>query len=84
MAAMAACTTLGQSCMVLALRAGEAVAVAPCSYTRILYATAFGFFLFGELPAWSTIVGATVLLGSTLYLALRERRAPLPKAEPAR
>ena len=83
-AAMAACTTLGQICMVQALQAGEAVAVAPCSYTRILYATGFGFFLFGELPAWSTILGATVIIGSTLYLALRERRAPLPKDEPAR
>lgn len=77
--AIAVCTTVGQTCMVMSLRAGEAVAVAPCSYTRIIYATLFGFFIFGELPAWSTFAGAAVIVGSTLYLALRERRAPLPK-----
>lgn len=78
-AAMAVCTTAGQTCMVMSLRAGEAVAVAPCSYTRIIYATLFGFFLFGELPAWTTFAGAAVIVASTLYLALRERRSPLPK-----
>lgn len=82
-AAMAICTAAGQTCMVMSLRAGEAIAVAPCSYTRIIYATLFGFFLFSELPAWTTFAGAAVIVASTLYLALRERRAPLPKA-PAR
>jgi len=81
-AGMAACTTMGQTCMVMSLRAGEAVAVAPFGYTRILYATAFGFFLFGEIPAWTTFAGAAVIVAATLYLALRERRQPLPK--PAR
>ncbi len=82
-AGMAACTTLGQTCMVMSLRAGEAVAVAPFSYTRILYATLFGFLLFGEVPAWSTFAGAAVIVAATLYLALRERRRPLRKAPPA-
>ncbi len=82
-ALMALCTTAGQTCMVMSLRAGEAIAVAPCSYTRIIYATIFGFFLFGELPAWTTFAGAAVIVASTLYLALRERRAPLPKAPAA-
>ncbi|MEQ9122683.1 MAG: DMT family transporter [Alphaproteobacteria bacterium] len=75
--AMAACTAMGQTCMVLSLRAGEAVAVAPFNYTRILYATAFGFLLFGEIPAWTTFAGAGVIVAATLYLALRERRRPL-------
>lgn len=71
---MAVCTTLGQTCMVMSLRAGEAVAVAPFGYTRILYATLFGFLIFGEIPAWTTFAGAAVIVASTLYLALRERR----------
>ncbi len=79
-AAMAACTTLGQTCMVQSLRAGEAVAVAPFGYTRILYATLFGFLLFGEIPAWTTFAGAAVIVAATLYLAIRERRQPLRKA----
>ena len=78
-ALMAACTTLGQTCMVMSLKAGEAVAVAPFGYTRILYASLFGFFLFGEIPAWTTFAGAAVIVAATLYLALRERRPRLPK-----
>ena len=78
-AAMAACTTLGQTCLVMSLKAGEAVAVAPFGYTRILYASLFGFFLFGEIPAWTTFAGAGVIVAATLYLALRERRPRLPK-----
>lgn len=81
--AMAACTTLGQTCMVLSLRAGEAAAVAPFGYTRILYATLFGFLLFGEIPEWTTFAGAAVIIAATLYLAVRERRRPLQSEDRA-
>ena len=73
-AGIALCTTLGQTSMVLALRAGDAVAVAPVGYVRILWATLFGFLIFSEVPAWSTFAGAAVIVGATLYLAVRERR----------
>jgi len=73
-AAIAAFTTMGQSCMVMSLRAGDAVAVAPVGYVRILYATIFGYLLFSEVPAWSTFFGASVIIAATLYLAVRERR----------
>jgi drug/metabolite transporter (DMT)-like permease len=64
-------TTLGQSCMVLGLRAGDATAVAPFDYTRLLYATAIGFFAFGEVPTLATFAGSAVIVGSTLYIALQ-------------
>jgi drug/metabolite transporter (DMT)-like permease len=74
---MACFATAGQTCMVMSLRAGEAVAVAPFGYTRILYAMIFGFFLFGEIPAWTTLLGAAVIVAATLYIAIRERRGGL-------
>lgn len=64
-------TTLGQSCMVLGLRAGDATAVAPFDYTRLLYATAIGFFAFGEVPTLATFLGSAVIVASTLYIALQ-------------
>ena len=43
-----------QSAIVAAYRSGEATAVAPFDYSRILFATALGIFLFGEWPdAWA-------------------------------
>jgi drug/metabolite transporter (DMT)-like permease len=78
---MACFATAGQTCMVMSLRAGEAVAVAPFGYTRILYAMLLGFFIFGELPAWTTLLGAAVIVASTLYIAIRERRGGLQPAK---
>ncbi len=65
---------LGQTCMVHGLRAGEATAVMPFEYTRILYAFAFGYILFGELPSASTWAGGTIIIASTGYIAYRSRK----------
>lgn len=67
-------TTLGQSCMVLGLRAGDATAVTPFDYTRLVYAAAIGFFLFGEVPTMATLAGAAVIIASTFYIALQSAK----------
>ncbi len=64
-------TTLGQSCMVLGLRAGDATAVTPFDYTRLIYAAAVGFFFFSEVPTFATLIGGMVIIGSTLYIAVQ-------------
>lgn len=68
-------STLGQTCMVHGLRAGEATAVAPFEYTRILYAFGLGYVLFGEIPDPATWLGGAIIIASTLYIAYRARRA---------
>ncbi len=65
----------GQTCMVAGLRAGEATAVTPFEYSRLLFASVFGFFLFQEVPGINTWLGAAIIILSTMYIALRERRA---------
>jgi drug/metabolite transporter (DMT)-like permease len=64
----------GQGCAIRAHRAGEASIVAPFDYARLLFATALGFALFGDLPDEWTVVGATVIVASSLYIARRELR----------
>ena len=73
---------LGTNCMVRALAAGEATVVAPVEYVRIIFAALFGFFLFSETPDIWTGVGAVIIVGSTLYIALREARLGKPKPDP--
>jgi drug/metabolite transporter (DMT)-like permease len=75
--------TLGTNCMVRALAAGEATVVAPVEYVRILFATMFGFFIFAEAPDIWTGVGAAIVVGSTLYITLREARLGKPKPDAA-
>jgi drug/metabolite transporter (DMT)-like permease len=64
----------GQTCMVNSLRVGEATAVAPFEYSRLLFAALVGMLFFAEWPTLETMLGATLIVGSTLYIAVREAR----------
>jgi hypothetical protein len=48
------------------------MAVAPIDYSRLIFAGIMGFLLFAELPDRYTLVGAAIIVGSTLYIAYRE------------
>ncbi len=71
----------GQYCMIRAYRIGEATALAPFDYTRLLFASLIGIFLFGEALSVWTVVGAMIIVASTLYIAVREAQLG-KKAEP--
>jgi drug/metabolite transporter (DMT)-like permease len=60
----------GQSCFMKGYAAGEASALAPFDYSRLLFATLWGFLVFGQLPDLWTWVGTGILLAATWY-ALR-------------
>lgn len=64
--------SLGQYLSIRAYRVAEATAVDPVDYARLLLATAFGFSLFGELPDRWTLLGALIIIASTLYITRRE------------
>lgn len=79
-----------QSCIVRAFRSGEATAVAPFDYTRLLFAGLYGYLLFDEVPGPWTLVGAGLIILATIYIARRETRlgrkmapAPPPETESA-
>lgn len=58
--------------LIMAYRAGEAAIVAPMQYSQILWATAYGWFLFGERVDNPTLLGATVIIVSGIYIVWRE------------
>lgn len=72
-----------QSFIVAAYRVGEASVVAPFDYTRLLFATGFGIWLFAEWPDGWTLAGAAVIIGSTIYIARREARLKPGEVRPA-
>lgn len=51
---------------------GETSFVTPFDYSRLLYATAIGFFFFGETPDAWTVIGALIIVASGYYIARRE------------
>ena len=65
---------IAQAFTIRGLGSGEASAVMPFDYVRLLFATAFGFVLFSDLPGFWTLVGATVIVASSLFLVRVEMR----------
>ena len=55
--------------MTEAFKRAPTAVVAPIIYMQIVWAILIGFFLFGEVPALSTLVGAAVVAGSGIALA---------------
>ena len=64
--------TLTQGCYIKGMEVGDAAAMAPVDYTRLVFSVAAGFFLFHELPGPWTLAGAAVVVGSTLLITWRE------------
>ena len=50
----------------------EASAIAPFQYIRLITIAIAGYFVFGEVPDGPTIVGALMIIGSSIYIAHRE------------
>jgi len=46
---------------------GEASALAPLEFSRLLIAAVVGYFVFLEVPSLTTLAGATIIIGSTVY-----------------
>ncbi len=70
--AMGAFGVAAHNCFIRGYAVGEASAMAPFDYTRLLFAAFAGFMVFSEVPDQWTILGAAIIVGSTLYIAQRE------------
>jgi drug/metabolite transporter (DMT)-like permease len=79
--AMGVLGTITQACYINGMSEGDAAAMAPIDYTRLVFAVILGYALFGDIPNPMTILGAGIVIGSTIYITLRESR--LGKPEPA-
>ena len=54
------------------LRLGEASVVANIQYMQLIYGAILGYFLFSEIPDAYTLVGAAIIIGSSIYIYRRE------------
>lgn len=68
--------TAGQWLITRAYQVGEAAALAPIDFTRLILSAATGYFIFAEVPLLSTWIGATIVIGATLYTIRRNSRSP--------
>jgi drug/metabolite transporter (DMT)-like permease len=62
-----------QFLMILAYSRRPASALAPLSYAQLIWATMYGYLVFGNVPAPLTWLGAAIVVASGLYVLRRER-----------
>lgn len=58
--------------LINAYKSGDAAVIAPMQYSQILWAAAFGWFLFGETADRMTWIGAGIIVASGVYIVIRE------------
>ena len=73
-AGLACVSLLAQVFNVMGWRAGDPTAVAPASYSQIVFAGLVGFLVFGETPEPWAALGAAIIIASTFYIVRREAR----------
>jgi drug/metabolite transporter (DMT)-like permease len=76
--------TITQWCYIKGMAEGDALVMAPLDYTRLVFAIVVGYLFFSEIPNAMTLVGAGIIIVSTLYITIRESRLGVPKTTPDR
>jgi drug/metabolite transporter (DMT)-like permease len=66
--------SIGVMCLTHAFRLAPAAAIAPFEYTALVWATLLGYLIWGELPDGITLLGASIIIASGLYIIYRETR----------
>jgi drug/metabolite transporter (DMT)-like permease len=72
--AMGVMGTVTQACYIKGMQVGDAAAMAPIDYTRLVFSAAAGFVLFNEVPTIWTWAGAGIVVASTLFITWREQQ----------
>jgi drug/metabolite transporter (DMT)-like permease len=74
LSAMGVLGTITQWTYIKGMAIGDAAAMAPVDYTRLVFAIALGYVLFRDVPNGVTMIGASIVIASTLYITLREMK----------
>ncbi len=73
MALLGALATAGQLLMTMAFRDADAGALAPYNYTSIVWATLFGYLVWGETVGGISMLGIALIVGSSIAVAMRRK-----------
>jgi drug/metabolite transporter (DMT)-like permease len=79
LAAMGVLGAVTQACYIKGMSIGDAAAMAPVDYTRLIFAALLGYALFRDIPTAITMLGALIVIGSTLYITFRELKVGAKK-----
>jgi drug/metabolite transporter (DMT)-like permease len=70
---------MAQLCVTRSLRLAPASVVVPYQYTMLIWAVVFGYFVFGDTPRISMLIGAAIIIAAGFYIFIREQKTGSPK-----
>ncbi|MCP4315189.1 MAG: DMT family transporter [Hyphomicrobiales bacterium] len=70
---------IAQIMLTQSYRYAEVSTIAPFEYTSIILGIMIGFFVFGNIPQWSMLVGTAIVAGAGLFIIVREHRLGLER-----
>jgi drug/metabolite transporter (DMT)-like permease len=79
--AMGLAGVIAQSCYVRGLSTGEASLMGLIDYVRLPLVALAGFWIFGEVPDKMAMVGAVIVIVSTIYITLRDVQMKTEKVD---
>lgn len=80
LAAMGLASVGTQAFYIKGMSCGDAAALAPVDYIRLVFAVLAGLLVFGEVPGAWTLVGAALIIASTLFITIWETTRHRPGA----
>ncbi|WP_246270390.1 DMT family transporter [Hongsoonwoonella zoysiae] len=72
---------IGQAMLTQSYRFAEASTIAPFEYTTLLWASAFGWVFFSEVPTVEVIAGAAIVIAAGIFVIYREHRLGLDRTK---
>jgi drug/metabolite transporter (DMT)-like permease len=71
---------VGQILLTSSYREADASLVAPFDYASMLFALGIGYFVFDEVPSWTMIQGACLIVAAGILIIWREHKLGLERA----
>lgn len=65
--------SVGHFCLIAGHKLAPAAVLSPFIYTQLIWVVILGYLVFNHVPTPLTLAGATIVIGSGLYLLYRER-----------
>ncbi len=72
---------MGQILLTSSYREADASLVAPFDYASMIFSLGIGFFVFGEVPTWTMLTGAALVVTAGILIIWRERYLGLERAK---
>ncbi len=72
---------VGQILLTSSYREADASLVAPFDYASMLFALLIGYFVFTEVPTWTMLGGAALVISAGILIIWRERRLGLERTK---